>query len=120
MEVKSVGNVSVGNVVAILGRHEKMKGFHDIISKDNALKRRIALRDVTSKYQYAPSNGLMAQSAQRGDSVEILITGKDLENMSNRVDGWDTMDGLLTKLTSFIKLDNIKPEVAIQKLGIRR
>ncbi len=110
-----VGNVSFGNVVAVAGKKRNMIKFSNALEKIPEYKNgQVRYRNVSEQYKYAPRNGLMAQAAQRGDSVHICITGEDLKYMREGRDGWDTLDGILSQLTKFISVDRMSSEEAVK------
>ncbi len=110
-----VGNVSFGNVVAVSGKSRNMYRFTEAMSKNPEFKSgKVMQRNVTDEYKYASRNGLMAQAAQRGESVEIYVTGEDYEYVRECRDGWDTLDGILSQLTKFVNVDRLSPEAAVR------
>lgn len=110
-----VGNVSFGSVIAVSGGQRNMKKFSEAIRRSPKYKQGdILQKDVTSHYKYASRNGLMARAAQSGQDVDIYITGEDLQNVRQRKDGWDTLDGILMQLSKFVNVDRLSPEVAAQ------
>lgn len=114
METK---NVSFGKVIAVSGKRSNVSLFNDLMKrhKDYSYDK-IMQKDVTSHYMNASKTGLMAESAQNGDSVEICITGIDLQNVKQKKVGWDTLDGILANLTGLFRLDKLQPEIAVQKI----
>lgn len=110
-----VSNVSFGKVIAVSGKESKIKKLNDRLSyrKQNGL---VAMRDVTKYYQYAPSTGSLAQAAQRGNKIEIYITGDDVKKI-NRDPDWKTMDGILSHLSAYIDLAKTSIGEAIEKIS---
>ena len=97
----SINGISFGSVVAVSGKKSKINKLNNKL-KSQALNGNIIMKDVTQHYKHATSSGLMAQAAQRGNSVEIYITGKDVEKIKTRQQGWETLDGILSNLSSYI------------------
>ena len=81
----AIGSVSFGSVVAVSGKLNNMRKFDSVMKSNCKYKTgNIMQKDVTSHYKNASSTGLMAQSAQRGEPVQIFITGDDLLNVKQR------------------------------------
>ena len=104
-----VGNVSFGNVVAVAGKTRNMKKFSDVMYNHPEYKKGNVLQfDISDDYRYAARNGLIAQAAQRGERVEIYVTGEDKQNFSS-------MKGsIMDQLTKFVSVDKFTPEEAVR------
>ena len=74
----SVNGVSFGSVVAVSGKHSKINKINNRL-RPQAKMGNVIMKDVTEHYRHAPSSGLLAQSVQRGDKLEIYITGKSIK-----------------------------------------
>lgn len=107
-------NVSFGRVVAVTGKDSKIRKINNRLSykKQSGL---VAMRDVTKYYQYAPSAGSLARAAQKGDRVEIYITGEDVKKINKDPD-WKTMDGILSHLSSYIDLAKVSVGDAVERI----
>ena len=103
----SVGKISFGSVVAVSGNHNKVEKVNNRL-RSNAQKGDIMMKDVTKQYVNAPSSGLIAQAAQKGDRIEIYITGKeDVAKVKNKAPQWDTIDGVLTHLSAYYNINKM-------------
>lgn len=102
-----VAKVSFGSVVAVSGNYNKIEKMNSRL-RINAQKGDLMMKDVTKQYVNAPSSGLIAQAAQKGDRVEIYITGKeDVAKVKNKDPQWDTIDGVLTHLSSYYNINKM-------------
>ena len=91
--------VSFGRVVAVSGKDTKMKKIDEKLqSKKN--NGSLVIRDVTQYYKYAPLDGVLSKAAQKGDRIEIYITGNDIQKLGNEPE-WKTLDGILTHVSSY-------------------
>lgn len=111
----TINNVSFGSVIALSGRPNKInkinKKLHSYAQEGNVI-----MKDVTNYYQNASSQGVLAQSAQKGDKVEIYITGEDIEKVKNKDNNWKTVEGILSNLTSYFNTDRMNIGEAIAKI----
>ena len=82
----AIGNVSFGRVVAVTGPYK------------------VLVYDVTDKYRYASTGGVLANSANRGDCSIVYVTGKDVKKVQNKETGWDTLDAILGHMSQHIDL----------------
>lgn len=74
-----VQKVSFGNIIAIYGRDKKVNKIKRKFL-EMATSNEFKIRNVTNEYVKGGSSGVLAQAAQRGDTIEIFVTGKeDLE-----------------------------------------
>ncbi len=107
-------NVSFGRVVALSGKSPKLKKINDKISqkKQNGF---VVSRDVTHEYVNAPATGALAIAAQRGDKVEIYITGEDVKKFGKQ-DGWKTMDDVLSHLSAYYDATKLSIAEAADKI----
>lgn len=111
----SVGNVSFGSVVAVSGKHGKINKVNNKLYTQSRLGN-VIMKDVTDHYKHASSYGLLAQSAQKGDKVEIYITGSDVSKVKDKQKGWDTLDGILSNLSSYFSIDKLSVNEVIERI----
>ena len=91
--------------------------FQNLMEHTPELRRgEILQENVTNRYLYAPSDGLMASSVQKGQSVKIYITGNDVKKVRAHQDGWKSLDDILSQLNGFIRVDTMAPEAAVNKI----
>lgn len=96
----SIGKISFGSVIAVSGKKKKVNKVNQKLT-DKIQSGEIMIKDVTRAYINLPSWGAMAQAAQRGEKVEIYITGDDVQKVKRREQNWDTINGILSNLTSY-------------------
>lgn len=96
----SVGRISFGRVIAVSGKEKKVQRINQIL-KPQTQSGNIMIKDVTKSYINSASWGAMAQAAQRGEKIEIYITGDDVQRVKRREQNWDTINGILSNLTSY-------------------
>ncbi len=90
-------SVTFGSVIAVSGKSKKM----DKVNKKllpYAKTGKVMIKDVTSFYRNASPAGEMAQAAQRGESVDIYITGSDIEKIKKKQYGWRSIRDILGNL----------------------
>ncbi len=109
-----VSNVSFGKVIAVSGKESKMKRVKEKLAS-KALPGTVIVRDVTEKYRYAPLTGSLAMAAQKGDRVEIFVTGDDVKKF-NKVEGWKTMDDVLSNLSAYYELAKMSISEAVDSI----
>ncbi len=107
-------DVSFGKVVALSGKSAKLKKVNDKLAykKQNGF---VVSRDVTHEYVNAPATGTLAIAAQRGDKIEIYITGDDV-NKFGKQDGWKTMDDVLSHLSAYYDVAKLSIAEAVDKI----
>ena len=96
----SIGKISFGSVIAISGKEKRVRRVNQRL-RPQTQSGKVMLKDVTRKYMNAAYWGVMAQAAQRGDKVEIYITGTDVQKVKKRDPNWDSIDGILSNLTDY-------------------
>ena len=111
----SVNGVSFGSVVAVSGKKGKINKVNNKLQQQ-AKAGQVIMKDVTEHYRHAPSSGLLAQSVQRGDKLEIYITCKDVDKVKSKKPGWETLDGILSNLCSYIQIDRMSTGDVIDKI----
>ena len=111
----AVNGVSFGSVVAVSGKKNKINKVNSRLQYQ-AKSGNVIMKDVTEHYRHAPSCGLLAQSVQKGDKLEIYITGKDVDKVKARQSGWDTLDGILSNLSSYIQIDRMPTNEVVEQI----
>lgn len=107
-------NVSFGRVVALSGKDTKMKRVKEkLMSK--AQSGTVIVRDVTENYRYAPLTGSLAIAAQRGEKIDVYITGDDAKKF-NKVEGWKTMNDVLSNLSAYYELAKMSISEAVDAI----
>lgn len=107
--------VSFGKVVAVRGKPKKM----DKINKKlypYAKNGQIMIKDVTAFYKNASSDGEMAQAAQRGESVDIYITGSDIKKIQQKEPGWKCIKDILGNVEDYFCVNQMFIGDAISKV----
>ena len=95
----TVQKVSFGSVIAVYGNDKKLNKILRRVREDGK-NHDIIRKDVTSQYVNSASSGLLSQAAQKGDRIDIYITGKeDTSKYNNKAEKWDTIDGVLSHLS---------------------
>lgn len=107
-------DVSFGRVVAIYGKQNKVEKINRRLQY-RADHGQVVMKDVTNRYKTAPSDGLLAKSAQNGDKIEIYITGDDIKNLNNDP-GWRTLDGILSNISAFYDAAKVTVGEAVEKI----
>lgn len=107
-------NVSFGKVIALSGKEAKLKRVNEKIAYKKQIGQ-VVSRDVTHEYVNAPSTGSLALAAQRGDRVEIYITGDDVKKFGKQ-DGWKTMDDVLSHLSAYYDVAKLSITEAVDKI----
>jgi hypothetical protein len=60
---------------------------------------------------------MIAQAAQKGDRIEIYITGKeDVAKVKSNAPQWDTIDGVLTHLSAYYNINKMSVSDAAFKI----
>lgn len=111
----SINNVSFGSVIAVTGKANKVNKVNKKLHP-HAQSGSVIMKDVTNYYKNASSSGVLAQSAQNGDKVEIYITGNDIEKVKNNENDWKTIEGILSNLDSYISLERTHIGEVINKI----
>ena len=107
-------SVSFGKVIAVSGKDAKIKKMNSKLA--NVIdSKHVIVRDYTSFYQNAPSAGSLAQAAQRGDKIEIYVTGGDVKKMGKFPD-WKTPEGVLSHLSSCYDLAKTSINEVVEKI----
>lgn len=101
-----VSKVSFGKVIAASGKEKKMKKITQKL--DAKMKsREIIVRDVTGIYKNTLSGGEMAKAAQRGDVIDLFVSGKDAEKMRKKEPGWSSINEVLSHLEDYININDM-------------
>lgn len=111
-----VSNVSFGRVVVAVGKDRNIDRLHRKMTPQ--LRHGTAVvRDVTEKYYYIGQPGmLLADAARSGKKIEVYITDKDVEKFKKQEPGWDTIEGVLTKMAEIVKVDDMSLSEAFDKI----
>ena len=108
-------NVSFGRVVAVSGKPKQIKRLNGRLAAD-AARGRVLMKDVTKNYINASSSGLMARAAQKGDTIEIYITGEDISKVKNREKNWTTIDGILANLEAYYRIGKMSISEIVENI----
>ncbi len=108
-------NLSFGRVIAVSGNAGKIKKINKRLLP-NANNGDVIMKDVTSHYKNARLSGALAQAVKNGDSVEIYITGDDVKNVRQKQKNWDTLDGILAHMDSYLQVGKITVGEVISKI----
>ena len=98
--------VSFGKVVAVSGKPSRIKSLNACL-KPFIEKERVKVIDITDNYINASSDGKMAKAAQKGNTIEAVISGKDVRRFKNKVPGWETLDRALSHLSEYYDINKI-------------
>ena len=107
-------NVSFGRVIALSGKESKINKINEKLAYKKQAGQ-LVIRDVTQHYKYAPSTGMLAKAAQRGDKVEIYITGEDVNKVGKDAE-WKNIDGILSHLSSYYDAAKMSIREAVEKV----
>lgn len=108
-------NVSFGKVTAVSGRVSKVNKLNSRL--EQKLKNgRVIMRDVTHIYKNAPAGYAIADAAANGHKVEVYITGEDVKKIKNKEPGWNTLESVLSQITSYFSLSGVSINEAVQKI----
>ena len=78
----------------------------------------VMVKNITSFYKYAPSGGDMARAAQRGEIVDLFITGEDVVKIQKKQEGWGSVNEILSHMQDHINIANMTiTEVVDRILG---
>ena len=110
-----ISNVSFGSVVAVSGRPKKISTINQRL-RNQASNGKVIMKNVTPQYVNASSDGLIAQAAQRGDRVEIYITGEEAEQVRKKAPEFSTIDGILSHMSSYIDVNTCSIGDVINKI----
>lgn len=111
----AVSNVSFGSVVAISGKPGKINKVNNKMYMQSRLGN-VMIKDVTSHYKKSSNFGLLAESAQKGDKVEIYITGADVAKVKDKQKSWDTLDGILSNMTTYFNIDKMSINEVVDRI----
>lgn len=93
--------VSFGKVVAVRGKPKKMDKINRKLYP-YAKSGKVMIKDVTSFYRNASSDGEMAQAAQRGEYVDVYITGDDIKKIQQKEPGWKCIKDILGNVEDYL------------------
>lgn len=112
----TIGNVSFGRVIAVTGTYKKAGKLQNRM-KQQIKQDKVLVYDVTNKYRYASTGGVLANSASRGDCSLVYVTGKDVKKIKDKEIGWDTLDGILSHMSQHIDLNKESTNRAVDLLA---
>lgn len=99
-------NVSFGKVLAVYGKQDKIKKVNSILQND-ANEGKLTTKNVTSCYINAPAYGVLGKAAKQGDTIQIYITGDDVQKVNNHPQ-WDTIEGILSHMSDCVNIAKMK------------
>lgn len=108
-------NISFGKVTAVSGRPSKVDKLNNRLEQ-RVRNGRLIKRDVTHIYKNAPSGYEIADAAAMGHKVEIYVTGEDVKKIKNRESGWNTLESVLSQITSYFSLSGTSIDQAVEKI----
>jgi len=110
--------VSFGRVIAVSAKPRKMDKLY---KKTEAYRKtgKLIVKDVTDVYDNAASNGIMAQAAQRGERLDLFVTGADVERMKSKTNGWRTMSELVASIDSYINANSMSLNEVVNSIFSR-
>ena len=112
----AIGNLSFGRVIAVTGSFKKASKLQNRM-KQQIKQDKVLVYDVTDKYRYASTGGVLANSANRGDCSIVYVTGKDVAKVKNREEGWDSLDAILSHMSQHIDLNKESTNRAVDLLA---
>lgn len=92
--------VSFGRVVAVYAKPKKMTKVNKKLFPQTKTGK-VMIKDITSMYKHVSSAGEMAQAAQRGDSIELYITGDDVSKVVQKQSGWKSIKEILGNIDEY-------------------
>lgn len=115
MKAVNASDVSFGRVLAIYAKPKKMNQINKKLSPyvDNG---KVMIKNVTSFYKHASTSGEMAQAAQRGEVVDIFITGDDINKIKKQQSGWRSMRDILVNIEDCINAGSMYISDVVSKI----
>ncbi|MBQ9246637.1 hypothetical protein IJ182_10265 [bacterium] len=111
----AIDKVSFGSVVAVSGKPAKVNRLNSKM-RPYINTGYVMVQDVTPQYIYAPSTGVMAQAAQRGENVSIYITDADVDKVKQKKSNWDTTESILSNLKAYYNINKIRLNDAVSRI----
>ncbi len=107
--------ITFGRVIAVCGKPKKMQKINRKLSSyaQNGI---VKIQDVTSMYKNAPSSGELAQAAQRGELVDIYITGDDVRKVKEKQQGWNNIREILRNIQDSFNVNQMFISEAVEKI----
>ncbi len=107
--------ITFGRVIAVYGKPKKMQKVNSRLGSyaQNGL---VKIQDVTSMYRSAPSSGELAQAAQRGELVDIYITGDDVSKIKHKNKGWNNIREILRNLEDSFNANQMFISEVVEKI----
>ena len=112
----TIGSISFGRVIAVTGPQKKATKLQNRM-KQQLKKETVLAYDVTQKYKYSCTGGVLANSARRGDCSLVYVTGRDVEKIKNKEQGWNTIDDILSHMSFHIDLNKENTNRAVELLA---
>lgn len=110
-----VNNVSFGSVIAVTADRRKIQKINNNLAP-HAKNGVIIMKDVTAQYRLGVTNGVLAKAAQQGDVVQIYITGDDVNKVKRKDKEWNTLDGILSHLSTHFSAKKMSAYEAVSKI----
>ena len=110
-----ISAISFGNVIAVSGKNKRMRKINKMLQPytDSG---QIMIKDVTRNYFNASSAGILAGAAQRGERVNVYITGDDVKKVMSSDEQWDTTEKILSNLCTYYDANTISAGEAAKKI----
>ena len=112
----TIGNVSFGRVTAVTGPQKKATKLQNRM-KQQIKQQKVIAYDVTQKYKYVYTGGVLANSANKGECSFVYVTGRDVQKIKDKEQGWDTLDGILSHMSNHIDLNKENTNRAVDLLA---
>ena len=98
--------VSFGKVVAVSGKASRIQSLNACL-KPYIDHEKVRVIDITDNYINASSDGKMAIAAQKGNIIQVVISGKDVRRFKNKMPGWETLDRALSHLSEYHDINKV-------------
>ena len=108
-------DVSFKRVVAVTGKPKKLQKINKKLFH-HAQNGQVMIKDVTYLYKNAPSNGELAQAAQRGEMVDVYITGDDIAKIKAKQQGWKSINDILSNVQEYFSINPLLLNEAVDKI----
>lgn len=110
-------SISFGNVTAVTGKPKTIAKLNKKLNHEKS-RGNLIIRDVTTMYKNVSSAGEMAQAAQRGELVDIYITGDDIKRIKDKEQGWRSLSDILCNITNYFNANTMRTNEVIENLNI--
>lgn len=108
-------NVTFGRVVAVTGNPKKMDKINKKLMP-HAQNGVVMIKDVTYLYKNAPSNGELAQAAQRGELVNLYVTGDDINKIKEKQSGWKYIKDIMAHIQDCFSINPLFISESVDKI----